>query len=62
MPDVVNAKSDKIKSLGIDNEHVEYVAADLSKVAVADALRANPKFNEHLPTLYSVEGLIYYLQ
>eukprot|EP00878_Enallax_costatus_P004256 GHUV01004486.1.p1 GENE.GHUV01004486.1~~GHUV01004486.1.p1 ORF type:complete len:442 (+),score=110.56 GHUV01004486.1:1220-2545(+) len=38
----------------------EFVAADLSKVKLADAL-ANTTFDPNLPTFFTAEGLIYYL-
>ena len=38
-----------------------FIAADLSKVPLADALSTCNQFNPRLPTLFTVEGLIYYL-
>jgi O-methyltransferase involved in polyketide biosynthesis len=38
-----------------------YIAADLSRVPLAEVLSSCPLFNPNLPTLFTVEGLVYYL-
>lgn len=61
MPEVIEAKIKRVQELGL-KEEVEYVSADLSKYNLKDVLLANKKFDASLPTFFSVEGLIYYLE
>ena len=61
LPQVIKAKTEDVEALGLNNDMVEYIGADLANVAIKDALMNNDKFVAAEPTLYLVEGLVYYL-
>jgi len=60
-PAVIAAKKQAVSDNKLDMSRVEYAAADLSNTTLADALKAT-NFDAKLPTVYIVEGLIYYLE
>jgi len=60
-PAVIAAKKLAVSDNKLDMSRVEYAAADLSNTTVGEALKSTG-FDASLPTVYIVEGLIYYLE
>lgn len=64
MPSVIADKQEKVKALNLSTtgtSPVGYVAADLRTTTADAALKATPGFDASKKTVYTVEGLIYYL-